>query len=121
VVGSSTAEVGILEKECILSDGVQLSNDPLPFAVSEVGSEPVFSRVIETMFQAKNYAILAITFLSLGVYSKLFKALTIIGVVCLSRQNLPNSVGLISKALNLSTPFDPLNLNIKLPFKRIPC
>jgi len=84
-VGSSSAEVSILKKEYILSDGVQLSNDPLPFGVSEVHSEALFNRLTENMFQIKNYAILVIALLSLGAYSKMFKSLTIISTICLSQ------------------------------------
>jgi len=84
-VGSSTAEVTILEKEYILFDRVQLNNDPLPFTVNEVHNYTFFDNILEAAFQNKNYTIFFIAILSLGAYSKMFKSLTIISVVCLSQ------------------------------------
>ena len=69
---------------------------------------------------AKNYAILAMVMLSLGAYSNLFKTMTIINIICLSQQNLPNSIGLINDAFNINSQYFPIKINLGLPKKRIP-
>jgi hypothetical protein len=94
----------------MIADGRQFIYNTTTFSVSPVPANPNYSYFITFLSISRNYAILITLMLSFGVFHKLSKSLTIVLVMCLSQNKLPNSLGVVNDILHINSPFEWVNV-----------